>query len=60
MSTYPLFGEIPRGFPRPSGAVDGVNGTQKSEGWDIGIYTHWDGAGNGGAGGDWGVYLHPP
>ena len=56
----PPVGEIPRGVSPPGGAEDGGHGTQKLTGWDMGVPTHWDGDGNGGTGGDWGVYLPLP
>ena len=59
MVTDSQVGEPPQGFPPPGSAADGRQGAQTSTGWDMGVYTHWGGAGIGGAGGDWGVY-HPP
>ena len=59
VGTEPPVGEIPQGFPPPDGAVDGGYGPQTSTGWDMGVYTHWVGAGNGGAGGYQGVYRLP-
>ena len=49
-----------RGFPPPGGAEDGGKGPQTSTGLDMGVYTHWGGAGNGMAEGYWGVYRLPP
>ena len=40
----------------PGGVEYGGNGTQTSEVWDVGVPTHWSGAGNGGTGGDRGLY----
>ena len=56
----PLNGEGPQGFPPPGGTVDGGHETQTSTGGDMGVPTHWGGAGNGGAGQDGGVYRPPP
>ena len=40
--------------------ADGGHGPRTSTGWDMGVYTHWGGAVNGGAGGYQGVYCPPP
>ena len=40
--------------------MDDRHGPQTSVRWDIGVPTHWGGAGNGGTGGDWGIYNPPP
>ena len=42
-------GEVPQGFPPPGGTVDGGHGPQTLMGWDMGVPTHWGGAGNSGA-----------
>ena len=57
MGTDPPVGEIPQGFSPPVGEGDDGNGPQMSTAWDMGVYTHQDGAENGGAGGDRGVYC---
>ena len=49
VGTDPLSGETPAGFPPPGGMSDDGHGPQKSTGWDMGVPTHWDGAGNGGS-----------
>ena len=56
MVTDPPVGEIPRGFPPIGGAADGGHGPQMSTVWYMGVYTHWGGAGNVGAGVDQGLY----
>ena len=50
MGTEPLYGEIPQGFPPLGSTVDDGHGPQTSTGWDIGVPSHWEGAGNSGAG----------
>ena len=40
--------------------TDGSHGPQTSTGWDMGVPTHWGGAGNGGGGLYQGVYRPPP
>ena len=55
----PVVGESSRGFPTPGGSVDGGHGPQIPTGWDMGVYTHWGGSGNGGSGGDRGLYRPP-
>ena len=50
VGTNPLDGEFPRGFPPQGGMADGGHGPQMLTGWDMGVPTHWGGAGNGGAG----------
>ena len=49
MGTEPPVVESPQGFTQPVGVSDGGHGPQKSTGWYMGVYTHWGGAGNGGA-----------
>ena len=48
LGTYPPGVEGSRGFPPPVSTADGRYGPQTSTGWDIGVPTHWGGAGNGG------------
>ena len=38
--------EIPPGVSPPSGAADGGHGPQTLTVWDMGVPTHWGGAGN--------------
>ena len=56
----PPVGESPQGFPLPDSAAGGGHGTQTSTGWDMGVYTDWGGAGNGGTGVDQGIYHSLP
>ena len=51
----PRLEKISQGFPPPGSTADGRHGPQKSTGWDMGVTTHWGGAGNGGSGEYWGV-----
>ena len=60
MGSDPPFGEIPQGVSPLGGAADGGHGLQMSARWDMGVTTHWGGAGNGGTGGYWGIYCPPP
>ena len=60
VGTDPLSVENPRGCPPLGGTSDDGHGPQKSTGWDMGVLTHWGGAGNGGSGQYQGVYLPPP
>ena len=50
MGNDPPDGEIPLGFPLLGGTVDGRHGLQTSKVWDMGVPTHWVGAGKVGAG----------
>ena len=60
MGNEPMDIKVPQRFPPPGGTADSGYGTQISTGWDMGVPTHWGGAGNGGDGRDWGVYQPPP
>ena len=50
MGTETPVGEIPRGYPPSGDVADGRHGHQISTLWDIGVYTHWSGAGDSGDG----------
>ena len=53
-------GEVPSGV-LPLGVMeDGGHGPQTSSGRDMGVPTHWSGAGNGDNEVDWGIYRPPP
>ena len=56
----PPVGEIPREVSPPCGTAGGGHGPQTSAGREVSVHTHWGGAGNGGTGGDWGIYCPPP
>ena len=53
-------GESPRGVSPQGGTENGGHDPQTSTIWDMGVPTHWGGTGNGGTGGDWGIYRLPP
>ena len=44
----------------PGGMADGRHGPQTSAGQGVGVPRHWSGAGNGGTGGDRGIYRLSP
>ena len=60
VSPDPLVGEGPCGVSPTGGTADGGHGTQTSAGQYVGVPNHWSGAGNGGTGGDRGIFCPPP
>ena len=60
MISDPLAGESPQGVLPLGGAADGWHGNQTSEGWDVGVPTHWGRAGNAGTGVDKVLYCLLP
>ena len=55
-----LVGEGPCRISPPGGTADGGHGPQTSARLYVGVTTHWSGSGNGGTGGDRGIYRSPP
>ena len=47
-------------MPIYGGTAGGGYGTQTLAGWEVGVPTHWSGAGNGGIGGDRDIYFLSP
>ena len=56
----PLVGEISLGVSPPGGAEDVSHGSQTLVVRYVSVPTYWVGAGNGGNGGDRGIYGLPP